>query len=726
MFNSALLLLSPLVILQAAPAAQQPAAPVTLTVRLTEDRRQFRPGEIIPIALEFSSDTAKRFAVDGATYDRSGRLTLDEFVIDRIDDVSDPLLDYFGSIGGGVGGGIRGMGRLGEKPYTVRLELNEWFRFDKPGTYTLAVRSRRVTDESVTPHAIVPVESNTVSFEILPREAAWEASVLADARKLADASNAGREGCRMLRFLGTGAAVVEMVRRYGTGPNNGCDFDYMAGLFGAPNRDAVVRTMEDALRAADQPVTAGYLRTLSALAVYLRHPEMRPAQTPAAKGRLTYDGELRRRPDLIEAAMSAYREMVAAALPDKTGQARAITLVEMQALDQQRQPSERSTASRTLIAAGFLDLPADRQATILEHQWPTVAGPEILPALRRLVDSPESAPASIPDLALRRLAQLAPDEARPLILREIRNPRRGATLKTLGSLPDRELPDLDEVLAANFEASHSEINAALVNRYATRKVAPRILASAGELIGRLACAQQNAVLAYVLRADEATGATLLDRAMSSRVTGCWQILHEAPGLRITPALEARAIADLDNPDPEVVIAAIRMLGRHGSATALEPLRAAFHRWHAVWKDRAAELVYTPAVERPHARQAMVEDAFRQAIGTGHGWLMRANQLRDLQPLCVTDNCRTQVTQMIRDDDTKIMLWSLNEPDQSHIQLAHYTFQSLAALEEKLTRYPRGTTFTVQTTSNPPEEITAAIGRLAAFAASRGLTIKRAP
>ena len=82
-------------------------AAVTLTLPLADGRQQFRPGEIIPIELEFNSATPKRFTVDGATYDRSGRLTIDEFVIDRIDDVSDPMLDYFGSIGGSIGGGLR-------------------------------------------------------------------------------------------------------------------------------------------------------------------------------------------------------------------------------------------------------------------------------------------------------------------------------------------------------------------------------------------------------------------------------------------------------------------------------------------------------------------------------------------------------------------------------------------------------------------------------------------
>ena len=146
-----------------------------LTLRLTDHRRRFRPGEIIRFELEFTSATAGRFTVDGATYDRSGRLTIDDFVIDRIDEVSDPMLDYYASSGGYIGGGLRGIGVLGEKPFTVKLELNEWFRFDSPGIYTLAVKSGRVTDESVRPSVVIPVESNPVSFEILPRSADWEA-----------------------------------------------------------------------------------------------------------------------------------------------------------------------------------------------------------------------------------------------------------------------------------------------------------------------------------------------------------------------------------------------------------------------------------------------------------------------------------------------------------------------------------------------------------------------
>src|SRR5258706_10115671 len=101
---------------------------------------------------------------------------------------------------------------------------------------------------------------------------------------------------------------------------------------------------------------------------------------------------------------------------------------------------------------------------------------------------------------------------------------------------------------------------------------------------------------------------------------------------------------------------------------------------------------------------MVEDAFRQPIGGGQGWLTRAGELRELQSLCVTDNCRTQTGYMIHEDDTKIGLWDINEPDESAIELAQYRFTSIAALKEKLARYPRGTAFILQPGANRTDDV----------------------
>ena len=81
------------------------APPVSLTLRITGGQTQFHPGETIPIQLEFTSATRGRYSVDGATYDRSGRMTVDRFRVDPDRGVTDPLFDYLacGSFMGGPG-----------------------------------------------------------------------------------------------------------------------------------------------------------------------------------------------------------------------------------------------------------------------------------------------------------------------------------------------------------------------------------------------------------------------------------------------------------------------------------------------------------------------------------------------------------------------------------------------------------------------------------------------
>jgi hypothetical protein len=715
---------------------------VTLTVQMAGGRHQFRPGEIIPIELEFDSRVPKRFAVDGATYDRSGRLTIDEFLIEPNDAVTDPLLDYFASSGGFIGGGLRTIGVLGEKPFTVQLYLNAWFRFEKPGTYTLSVRSRRVSDDTkaITPEqSVVPVESNIVSFEILPRDLSWEASELTGALQSLNSKGSDpdrRTACRTLRFLGTDVAVDEMIKRYDEERGDGCGFEYIAGLFSAPDRDRVVRRMEAGLRANDQPVSEGYLRTLATLSVYLQHPELRSPQTRATKGKMIPSSELAGIQDLVQAAKATYTEVLDAALPDKSPRARAMIL-SWRVESGRRADSTSTTAPaasrdrlREQLAATFLALPADRQASLLEYQWRSLGGPAMVPVFRALVEARSPASSPLHDLALRRLYDVAPGEGRTRILREIANPAPTASLKTLGMLPDRELPELDAVLAANVEAndgSDGSIHEELLHRYASAAVSARVLSHVDGRLTRMACRPQTALLAYFVRVNPELGNTLLDRAMASRgTTGCYTTaLRDVARLRMTPAMEAAAVAHLDDPDPQVAIGAADTLGRYGSGASVQPLRARFERWHRAWEGRQEEFRYSHVADRPNAVQGMVEVTLLQALGQGQGWLTDEPGLRELRTLCVTDNCRAHADSMIGSaaGETRITIARVSDPDDSTIMLAQYHLASIAALERKLAQYPKGTIFTIDVSALDPQMARVVVSEVKKFAETHGITIR---
>jgi hypothetical protein len=711
------------------PAQDGAAAPVSLTLRTAGGRHQFRPGEIIPIELEFSSHVAGRYVVDGATYDRSGRLAIDEFRIDPFKGVTDPMLDYYGAQSGTIGGGIRTMGTLGDEPFIVKLELNAWFRFHRPGTYQISVRSSRVTDElsgTATSRALVPVESNPMMIEILPADRAWEAATVAEALQILDGSDGDverRRGCRLLRFLANEAAVDQMIRRFDDG-QWGCDFEYSAGLFAAPNRAYVVQQLEERLVAPDQPVSARYLRTLAVLSIYLRHPELRPDQTRETAGRIV-SGELGRRREMVAAAIEDCTAVLMPALPAKGPRARAFSLAEL--LNMRLGTGTAGHALKIQVAGAFLDLPVGRQQALLEYQWSQHGGPAMLPALRRIAAAPRESASPVFDLALRRLHELAPEEARPLILREIGDPRPGVSIATLGSLPDHELPELEEDLVAGLERDgHDGLRALLLERYGSAAPAPRVLAMVDDRIPGMACRPQAALLAYLLRADPTAGVRLLERVLAARAgTGCYQIvLGDVADLHMTAAIERLAIEHLDDPDPGVVRGAAGALGRHGSPAALPPLRARFERWSQAWKGREEELRFTHAAKAPHPAEATVEDALRQALGLAQGWVMDAAALRELHAWCVTAGCRQQVDFMIDAAERwTIRVGRLGEPI-ADIWIAQYQPRSLAALEQKLGQYPRGSAFKLDVAGLDAESASLVTARVQAVAAERGLTVTK--
>ena len=686
---------------QALPSATAP--PVAFTLRLADGRTRFQPGETIAIELEFTSTIANRFVLDNATYDRSGRLTLDEFRVEPIERVRDPLLDYFAASPGAIGGGIRGNPVLGEAPTVVRLQLNEWFRFDTPGTFRLSARSRRVTDEIATgPSRVVVIESNAVAFEIVPITGDWAAATLASAVRTIDSPQPDadrRAGCRVLRFLATDAAVDEMIARYDEG-RWGCQFEFMAGLFTAPNRDHVVKGMEAALKRSEQPVSASFLQTLAVLSLYRSNPEFRPAQTAENKGRWPGPGELARRRDLVSAETERYRAMLLASLPGKVGSARAVTLA-----DQFESSSRHAAASsvdqdqlRRELTASFLDLPVDRQLRLLRHSWSRLSNPEMLPALRALAAKGPVPNEMSGDIALFRLHQLAPGEGRAAILREIAAPRPGATLASLGSLPDRELRDFDDRLAANVESASGfedlSIRAELLHRYASTAVAPRVLASVRGKLDALACRPKAALLAYFLRADRAAGAALLDAALAAREqTGCYAgVLFDVMKLHAAPEVEAAAIARLQDSSPGVAANAAQALGRYGTPAAVVPLRAAFERWHAEWAGREDALAPRAAQPPVNRENGMVEYRLFDALASGRGWLAGRRELETIRAWCVTEGCRANADRMLEMIAAGRLDITVFDGDQASIVLAQYQLESIADLERKLAQYPAGTRF----------------------------------
>src|ERR1700733_6362613 len=114
---------------------------VQFSLSLKNDRAVFQEGEIIPLALSFTSTTKNRFWADVRTYDRSGRLDIERYCVEP--DAPDPVLPYFKNSGGFIGGGLGSTQALDATPLKADAELNEWRKL-APGHYRVYAISYRV------------------------------------------------------------------------------------------------------------------------------------------------------------------------------------------------------------------------------------------------------------------------------------------------------------------------------------------------------------------------------------------------------------------------------------------------------------------------------------------------------------------------------------------------------------------------------------------------------
>src|SRR5690348_8920326 len=195
---------------------------ITFQVSTRNSQARFRIGEVINLELRFSSNTARKYHLDTASYDRSGRMSTEQFDVSPATGWSDPLAVYFHAFAGFIGGGLRGTKDLSAQPEVIELQLNEWVRFDQPGRYRVTIDSSRVfTGVLGSPAPPIRVKSNPIDIEIVPANSEWQRQTLHAAVEALEgesipaspapaAPNAKREALKTLRYLGTPAAAVEL------------------------------------------------------------------------------------------------------------------------------------------------------------------------------------------------------------------------------------------------------------------------------------------------------------------------------------------------------------------------------------------------------------------------------------------------------------------------------------------------------------------------------------
>ncbi|MCI0349273.1 MAG: hypothetical protein L0Z53_07605 [Acidobacteriales bacterium] len=735
---------SPLALPSAAQDAATSAPGVTFELRLKDGKTQFRQGERITIELVFSSTLPDTYRLNTANYDRSGRLHLDEFLLYPREGVADPMEDYFRSLMGFLGGGLHGIATLSGEPRVVTLELNDRFRFDRTGTYRLRVVTPRVSllpppEVEQWPGQSVKLTSNEVFFQIIEADPAWSGQELADAvEALGQPSQSGglseeaRHACLTIRFLGTPAAVREMVRRLGQ--EDYCGFDWMAGLMGSPHRELVLKELEEGLASPWQPVTGTYLGTLSTLAFLREQPAgLKPPEASDKQKVQAYQEQVQRLANQQGAIQAKYALALWKLLPSKQDPARVTTLHTLWDLSQHG-PAKELAGIRPLIvdqiASSLPALAPNRVYGLLEYQWRYLAHVRVLPALQQIYERPPTTHwPLLPDLALRRIHELSPGDGRRLILGEIQRLEPRVGIEVLRSLPDETLEEFDETLITNLEESRKRdlpaafaVHCGLVERYATARILPRVKKIAERDAWQWWGDTAAALLAYVLRADPEGGLALIAAGPTQPCDRCpRKLLSSVAALYYTVALEKLGLELLDHAEAVVAEDAANMLRDHGSVQTKEQLWRRLARWNKTWEGREKELRYSPSRNSFHEAEARLESALTQALARASAWVLSAEELDRLATYCLTKQCRQNVDS-----------WRSEQAGPIHItshggrwHLGSFQPMSWAALLEKVWQFPPGSDFAWLTNLSLTEEDDHRLyTKLESAAAGAGVRIRR--
>lgn len=724
------------------PAPSQPEG-VSLLLSLKGGSRQFHVGEVIPLRLAFSSSVPGRYSVDMASYDRSGRMTSEEFHLEPHDGWSDPLTDYFDSgLFSFMGGGLRGIPELGTEPKTMDLDLNEWVRFERPGHYRLSVSSSRVQPKNRDSSGErFTIASNEVEFEIVPIDNEWAQQQVA--RSLAAFSStdqdAASHAARTLRFLGTENAVSAMVEKF-RGDEGGCDLDYMFGLIGSSSRAFVVHEMEAALDGHDHPISPMFVRTLAVLAYRLDHPEPFPSPPLLALGQDNtaweqWRQQSKQREDSLKPYLRRYLGRLRDSLNHKTDRAFAEGLISIMiegtesGVLEDPEFGEFFTQTRDRMPALFLQLPKGSQESLLSFWWEQIRSSEMAPVLRKLYDT---TPSFQRGEYLRLINDLDHKQARDLVLEDMQRPNPTLLYDEIHILGNEALPAIDHVLARRLdEAEKSQatsfpIFAMLIERHATVQVLPEIEAVYQRFGESGDCAARANLVAYFLRVDFKYGKQELNRInwdAKGGTPGCGGLaLGIALDRQPSVALEQLAKSRLWNTDPRIATDAAETLRESGSPGSEKSIWKRLQEWHKEFVARS-ESLDTP----DNKTQLRLGSALLKAIAQGTGWIANADKLTELKEYCVSKEQCSEIDgyseRWKRGPELEIIVFN-HETVWPH--LAQYELRSLDQLWPKLAEFPRGTTITYSPQFQPEEKAHAQriYTQLIRFAEDHGLQIEK--
>jgi hypothetical protein len=688
-----------------------------LKVRTADGGSTYRIGERIRLKLSFTAAKARRYEINEARYDRSGRMGYEWFQVLPAKGWSDPLQDYFQNR---VldGGGLTNFSALSNAPFKLEIDLNEWVRFEQVGVYTVMVQSGRVSDigrHRKGEEKPLALKSNYITLRIVPAEKEWQQQKLAaiagalaatPAQMFSYDSSPRKQAVSDLRFLGTEGAV-ELLTQYYREDEGAVWGQCEMGLRGLPARlrASAVASLKTRISEPEFPIFSNLLSTVAFLQSKADDPG---SGAERDKGESLLLGSPEERKAEEEAWNLAYQS-----LDGKEGEARAATLKMLFGWHPEHTPVEIVNELNRKMASSLLSLGARDQQELLDSHWDVLRSPEIVPVLRHMASPSPEAPGSkemrpayrgYPQVtALFRWYEVDPAGAHEEILRQIGSAHPTLYADAVDFLPGESLPEFEAIWADSLKRQGNEgwhgVLLSLMARFGSGTAVATVRELAQGKMGVWSCREQSAALAYLVRFDETGAPGMVEDAVAARgkdKTGCNHSVFTDVGEYVSnPVLLSEAAKALDDPDNEVVLDALKFLEAHGDQSVEQPTLQHYLKWSDHWRGHESRLENREAGELGPSGEAEVGKELVRSVMANQGWVPSAAELDAAALQCVgKDACAEadEIHKKSAERPISISFWDVGQRPQ--LTLAQFTPGTMELLEEKIRQFPRGTRFNV--------------------------------
>ena len=594
---------------------------------------------------------------------------------------------------------------LGEAANPVALALNNYLPRLRPGRYKAAVLGHKLVLTAKGPMGSTygyedPPQyaiSNTIEIEVVPATEAWIRKTIAESEAILRGPQPvtgqnyerRREAADRIRFLDVpaswGASLALLPAE---------TYSLLRGLAATRQPARVCALMQAAIARPSQRVSSEYLYAMGSLCGRAKTP-VPPAQAAAALAASL----ARKQPEPKTTAFAALMQRVQQVRGDNPPQP---------------DPDWLPAVKNEFIKA-YPTLDAQEKRSLLGLYTSTLRSPDMIPLLEAAMDAWKPGDYyEAPREALLNLYSIDPARAQARIRAELAREKTWLDPSELEMLPPAAARVTDDALIAALAAAqrpggwNPELRMTAIAKYASPKALPRIQAVFESQQDQC----QPLLMAYFLRVDPGYADRVFHPQpwdMHAPAPPCAARYFEGtPPLAMGPPLERYMVAYLVHPDARLKIAAAKSLGRYGSAAAAAPLWEAFHYFHDYWKGKEPELT---KIGYP-----FLELELRNALARGTHWLTNEADLRLIESLCISGQCRYETAQDLPAWRTPLTIQVSSNGHGFRAQVAqYYGIQSMEALEEKLGQFPKGTQFILAGGGQ-------ALVQVRKYAAERGLIV----